>query len=354
MTLLTCLALVGISAAAPAPAPVPSPAPAAPAPTPASGKASAAAPSPAPGKAAPAPAPAPAPGKAAPAPAASGSAPTSGGAASSAPAGPPDDAALHAAVDQVYGRDVPATSVCIARPELGEPFRGWPTPVGVKRGPLGCVLLGVMVGGQWHEPTAALPAALDPTVFAGLDQATREKVVLSWMDEVILAFHQPHGLKVVLWDPKKRTTTVDRQYLRRDDASGRSADAVGKWTFGPDLLATAAAEQVLSRAQTSLFVRPGRLEGVPQAAVDAALESKGLVIRQCFSDFWAADLAIEGRVVLEWTIAQGKVGEVAVVTEPGTNHDLAKCYARAVRGGTYPPEVSGTVNWVFAIDRDPL
>jgi hypothetical protein len=279
-----------------------------------------------------------------------------------APPPPAPDQPVWDAVDAVYGKPVPHSSVCVARPTVAEPLHGAPIAVATKRGALGCVLVGVMVDGAWYEPGAALPHALDPAAFAALDAAGREKVLLDWTDHVLLAFQQPHGLAVVTADPKTKSTLVDRQYFRRDDQPAHSVDAVSKWTYGPDLVATAAVEQVQSRIATTLFLRPNKVEGLDTAAVDAALTSKGLVIRQCFTDAWNRDLSLDGKVVLDWAVADGKVGTISVVNEAGppdlgkppkpADPELAKCYANAIRSAAYPAGSKGAVSYVFGIDRD--
>jgi hypothetical protein len=256
-------------------------------------------------------------------------------------------------VDRVYGKAVPKEAVCVERPELTAPFLGT-TVVAVRRGLRGCVLLGVMVGETWYEPGAALPAAVDRAAWDGLDAATRESRWLEWVDEVLLAFDQPvaGGLAQVTVDAKKKVTVIDRRYRRHEDSAGRSADAVTKWTFdNATLLVTTSAEQVLSREDVSLFQRAEKVEGMAEATVDEAIRSKGKTIRTCFTKAWEADLALSGRVRLEWSVADGKVVEVAVLADEKTNDTLAACYGRAIRSAAYPAGTSGSVRWVFGIDR---
>lgn len=258
-------------------------------------------------------------------------------------------------VDRIYGKPVPPAAVCVAHPELGAPFQGAPTPVAVRRGARGCVLLGVVVGDQWYAPAAALPAAVDKGAWTGLDGATRETKWVEWVDRVLLAFDQPSpsGLAQVTNDAKRQVTVVDRRYWRRSEEPGRSADVVNKWTFDAKLVVASSTEQVLSEEDVSLFQRAEKVDGVSEAAVDQAITTKGLVIRKCMTQAWEEDLGLEGRVRLEWSLAAGKVSDIVILAEEETNDALAACYARAVKNASYPADAAGTVRWVFAVQRDP-
>lgn len=277
-------------------------------------------------------------------------APAPAPAAAAAPT-PGSDAWIRAEVSSHYGKPVPAAAVCIERPSLPAPFAGDIAAVAVRRGLRGCVLFGVVIDGAWIAPEAALTKALSPS-WAGLDAKARSAALLAWTDGVALAFEQP------LADPpgvvtagKGGATTVTRRALRRDDGQNRSLDATTTFVYDAGLALTSATEQVHTHYATQLFVRADRVTGVPEAAVDKALADHGKVVSDCFASAWEADLTLSGRVRLSWAVADGKVGEVAVIAEPGTDDALARCYARAVRAGTYPPEVKGDVTWVFAVTR---
>jgi hypothetical protein len=265
---------------------------------------------------------------------------------------------IQANVDRIYGKAVPKEAICVERPELGAPFTGAPAVVGVRRGVRGCVLLGVAVGEQWLEPGAALAGAIDRAAWDALAGDAREAAWLKWTDEVLLAFDQPSadGLAQVTVDAKKKATVVDRRYMRRDDAAGRSADAVSKWTFDNATLAQTGAptEQVLEREDVGMFQRVDKLDGVSEAVVSAAIQSKGLTIRKCFTNAWEQDLGLDGRVQLEWNVSGGKAAGMAIVTEEGTNEELAKCYARSINSAAFPADAKGSVRWVFAVSRTPV
>lgn len=266
----------------------------------------------------------------------------------------PTDEAIQAHVDRVYGKPVPKEAVCVGRPELGAPFQGSPVPVAVRRGMRGCVLLGVAIGDQWYTPEAALPAAVDRAAWDALDADAREEAWLVWVDEVLLAFAQPdeEGLAQVTVDAKKGVTVVDRRYLRRGDGAGRSEEVVGKWTFDKGLVVSGSGEQVLKQEDVSLFQRSAKVDGVEESVVEAAITSAGSLIRKCFSDAWEADLGLDGRVRLEWTLSGGKVSNIQYVVEEGTDDTLATCYARIVKlNAKWPAGTRGEVWWVFGIHR---
>lgn len=269
----------------------------------------------------------------------------------------PTDEAIQAHVDRIYGKPVPKEALCIERPALAAPFQGSPTPVAVRRGMRGCVLLGVAIGDQWYDPAAALPAAVDRAAWDALTADAREEQWLVWVDEVLLAFAQPSedGLAQVTPDAKRGVTVVDRRYWRRAEEAGRSADVVGKWTFDRALSVVGSTEQVLAEHDVTLYQRADKVEGVEESVVDGAITSTGLLIRKCFSEAWEADLGLTGRVRLEWTLDGGKIGSIAILAEEDTNDELAGCFARAVKyHAKWPAGVRGQVRWVFGVDRTPV
>jgi hypothetical protein len=210
------------------------------------------------------------------------------------------------------------------------------------------VLLGVVVDGALKTPAEALAAAA-PDGWSSLPIDRVATAVRTWADGVLLAFDQPVG--DAAFTATGNRIQLTRRVLRRGDGAGQSEDVAVTLTFGPDRTLAATDDEVQARWVTTMYVRRDKLTGVPESAVDRALTDHGRLVRQCFTDAWNADLALDGRVRLQWDVAGGKVGTVAVITEAGTNEDLARCYAGAVRAGTYPSEASGTVTWVFGIDR---
>jgi hypothetical protein len=265
---------------------------------------------------------------------------------------PGSDASIHAQVEQLYGRSLPEAGVCVERPALGEPFAGDPTPVGVQRGARGCVLIGVVVAGTLRSPEEALAAAVEDDVWSNLGVEAGVTALRTWTDAVMLAFDQPTGSAAVTGTGNRWVVT--RRLLRRGDGAGQSEEVEATLTWNAARELVSAEEDVQVRWLTTLYVRPDKVSGLPEGAVDRALTDHGRVVRQCFTDAWTDDLAQAGRVRLKWDVAGGKVGTVAVITEDGTDEDLARCYARAVRSGAYPAEASGTVTWIFGIERRRL
>lgn len=260
------------------------------------------------------------------------------------------EALARAALDAAYGKPVPKQAVCLAEPELPERFADV-LVVGVTQAQRGCVLYGVMVGEAWHAPDAALAAAVDAEAWKAADAAQRGRDLASWTEEVLLAFHQPIPDAGSV-SPSKGGFVVERPYLRREAGAGhRSVEAVGRWTFDATPAQVAAAETVSATWDTSLYMRPDRLEGVPEAAVQGAITARGGAIKDCFVEAWERDLALSGKARFAWTVAGGKAEGVGVIAEDAPPPELTACYARHVRAGAYPPEVSGNVRWVFGVDR---
>ncbi|MEQ1506981.1 MAG: hypothetical protein ABMB14_32435, partial [Myxococcota bacterium] len=204
-----------------------------------------------------------------------------------------------------------------------------------------------------------LSAAVPPETWSGLDAAARSTALTLWLDRVLLAYDQPVGAAGAAVVAKTGSVSIDRHLLRREDAAGQWAELTERHTFDKALGWTVAAPKVAHRYVTTLFFRADRVTGVPEAAVDQALTSKGQRIRDCFTDAWAQDLALATTVHLGWTIAGGKVGVVRQIAAPGQAADagadaLAKCYGSGIREGAYPAEVTGDVAWVFAVDKREL
>jgi len=269
---------------------------------------------------------------------------------------PHTDKAIHTAVDQLYGKDIPTAGVCIDRDvELPAYFGGDPVPVGVKRGAKGCTLVGVMVGGMLRKPESASVASLDPEAWKGLDGPTRAKVLVAWTDQVLLAFAAPDGADIAPAKVTKTAITFARGYVRRDEPSRTTVHAIGNFAFALDgTLTGTPTEKVDKRWTTSTYTRAETLIDVDQNVVETGLETKGGIIRECFAKVWEHTPDLTGRVVLRWSINEGKTENVSLVNMPGDatpNKNLANCYANAVNGIQWPSAEKGEVVWVFAIDR---
>jgi hypothetical protein len=212
-----------------------------------------------------------------------------------------------------------------------------------------------MVSGMLRKPEGAAVASLDPAAWGALVPADRAKELVTWTDQVLLAFAAPDGGPATAPKVTKTAITFSRGYVRRDEPSRTTVHAIGNYTFGLDGTLTATpTEKVDKRWTTSTYTRPETLTGISDAVVEAALETKGGLIRECFVQAWETNPNLTGRVVLRWTVNQGKSEEVSLVNMPGDptpNKHLAQCYANAVGGISWPSEQKGSVVWVFAIDR---
>ncbi len=269
---------------------------------------------------------------------------------------PHTDKAIHTAVDQLYGKDVPTAGVCIDRNvDLPDHFGGDPVPVGVKRGAKGCVLAGVMVGGMLRKPESAAVASLDAEAWKALDNPSRAKELVTWTDQILLAFAAPDGGDGAPAKVTKSAITFSRGYVRRDEPSRTTVHAIGSYAFALDgMLTGTPTEKIDKRWTTSTYTRAETLIGIDLATVESGLETKGGIIRECFLKVWETTPDLTGRVVLRWTIDEGKSNDVSLVNMPGDptpNKNLANCYANAVNGILWAPGITGEVVWVFAIDR---
>jgi len=269
---------------------------------------------------------------------------------------PHTDKAIHTAVDQLYGKPVPTAGVCIDRSvELPDHFGGDPVPVGVKRGAKGCVLVGVMVNGMLRKPESAAVASLDGEAWKTLDNPTRAEALVAWTDQILLAFSAPDGGDIAPAKVTKTAITFARGYVRRDEPSRTTVHAIANYAYALDgTLTVTPTEKIDKRWTTSTYTRSETLTGVDSAVVETGLETKGGLIRECFAKVWEATPNLTGRVVLRWTIGEGKTADVSLVNMPGDpppHKSLANCYANAVNGIQWPPAVKGEVVWVFAIDR---
>lgn len=268
---------------------------------------------------------------------------------------PPTDEQAKAAVDKLYGKTLPKGAVCVEHPTLPEPLTGHPTPVATKRGERGCVLVGVMVGGELLEPGPALQKAIDPAAFGKLDTATKAKILLAWTDEILLAFDRPSEAVPGTATATKTTATVSRRLSRRSERDLGIDDITITWKYDAALAATST-EVVNARWQTNFFSKPVHIDGPDQAAVLTALSTRGKPIGECFADLWATDPAAAGRVVLEWTVAAGKATGIAAessASEP-VNGPLAACYGREIGQIVWPADMAGRVRWSFAAVRGEI
>ena len=265
----------------------------------------------------------------------------------------PTDAEIHAAAEGLYGRTLPEGAVCAGRPTaLPERFEA-SVAVGVRRGHRGCVLVGVMIDERLEAIEEAAAAAVDAGAWDGLTAEDQAADLLAWTQQILLAFDTATGPGTAA-----RTATgfeVSLPFLRRNEASGGTTAHEGTWSFDATAGLTDEALTPGARFTTTLTVRDDRLTGNLSAdLVQATLQQKGQVIKDCFNDAWADDLALSGRTMFTWTVAGGEVDALTVIEEEGLRIDLAKCYASALRRLEFPEEAAGTVRWVFAVGRSEV
>jgi hypothetical protein len=215
-----------------------------------------------------------------------------------------------------------------------------------------------MVQGKLVEPPTAAVASIDPAAWAMMDAPSKTAAFGAWTDKVLLAFTDPDEKIPTQPKPTKSGVPVTRSYLRRDEPMWTTAHATGTWVFGPDgALVGQPAETVDQKYRSEEFTRPERVTGVTNDVVIKGLETRGAVIKECFTKAWDADLDYAGRVVLEWKISGGKTEGVKLVDmagDPPPNRDLANCQANAVNNITWAEGVQGSGVWVFAIIRDKV
>jgi len=264
------------------------------------------------------------------------------------------DEEILAAVSERYGKQVPAAALCTARPTELPPRFGEVVVAGVTRGHQGCTSMGLMVEGALVPLPEAAPAVIDTEAWAELDPAQRAADLRDWTAHVILAFDQPEALVFSTGSGGK--TTVEGTYLHRGETRGMAIRSEGSWTFGPQGNVLRREDTKRNVYVTRMATRPGRLQGLSQETVVAALSTQGRVIRGCFEDAWAEDLTLSGGIHLAWQVTEQKSGRVALIDDPEqpASQALAQCYSNAIARLEYPEGANGAVQWVFAVQRQPL
>lgn len=259
----------------------------------------------------------------------------------------------HRAINELYGSEVPSEAVCAKPTDLPTLFKASTAAVGVKRGAEGCKLAGVVVDGKVFKPEDAAEAAIDGEAWASAEDTEKAKAIAKWVDEVLLAFARPDPDT-----PRVRRTSrgydVLRTYVHRTNTKNQTAKSAGSWTFGAKGEQLGHNTEELQRWSSRFFVRPDRLEGVEKEVVVDALTSYGRVIKDCYHEAWTRNPALQGRIRLEWTIANGEATDLSVIGGDSPDMELAKCYARAVRSIQFPDDASGDVRWVFAVERSEV
>ncbi len=266
----------------------------------------------------------------------------------------PTDDQIHTMVEQALNRRLPREGTCFARPEVPEVFRDV-VAVGIRKKGVGCSLLVVHSGDKLRKVDIAATTAIKASVWKAQSPTQRAESLAGWTDAVLLAFGNPEGEASTSVRGDK--ATVKRTFLARGEGDGISVRKSGTFTYdvtNGKLLDQAETESAYYR--TALTVRPQRVTGnLTPESVSEALSSKGRIIKRCFVDAWESDLTLDGRVQLQWTVAEGKTDDLTVLGGDDSPEQLAKCYAfAAVNTIEWPAEAQGSVHWVFAAQRGKI
>lgn len=264
---------------------------------------------------------------------------------------PPTDDALRGMLGKLAGTEVPASLFCVERPPLGAPFWGDVAAVGVQMKGVGCRLKAVAVKGALHDPASAMATSVGADAWAAMKPADREDTALRWTRDVLLAFDQPQTDGSATSTPAGGVD-VDIPFLQRGKGPNVAHETPGSWAFGPDGAVTAASRTGGPAHRSELVMKFVGARGVEEAAVSEAITAHGRLFHDCVHDAWTADLAIEDRTRLAWDIGGGKASGMTAKgdTPPG----LLQCYANALARTPFPPEMSGHIEWTFAIVRSPV
>lgn len=263
------------------------------------------------------------------------------------------DAAIRTAMSSAAKRTLSKDSVCIARPEVPEVF-GDVAAVGMRENAEGCVLKGVMIRGKLRTPELGASVAKIDAGWKILSKEERGQALAAWTHGVLTAFGNHTGEATA--SVGKGKAVVTQQWLHRAGAGGLAALSTETVTFDLDsgevLDRSSAAEQYF---RTAFSTRPEELTGnLTTDIVSKALSSQGRPIKRCFRDHWEADLTYEGRLIVEWSVKDGKAGDFAVVSQDPPM-DLLKCYVNyGIREVQWPAEAQGTAQWVFWARRSQV
>lgn len=259
----------------------------------------------------------------------------------------PSDALVEAA-SSAYGKPVPSVALCVKDTHLEglEPFQ----VIGVTQRRAGCTLLGVWAHEAWLEPSQAAPALL-ADAWTKASPAEKSARIGAWTQEVFLAFDQPLHTPLT-GQAQGRNWSVAATYLKRRDATGGSLQMEGSFLFSDTLsLVKSPVAEEGTAFTTRLLLNPYHSKDASVETVRAALHSKGKAFQDCFDAAWEGDLAIDGPVRVQWSIASGKASAVGVVATDEAHPELNRCYASVLRRVAFPESLTGTMVWSFTADR---
>ncbi|MBX2801742.1 MAG: hypothetical protein KTR31_28950 [Myxococcales bacterium] len=262
----------------------------------------------------------------------------------------PTDEEVKGMVEAVYDRTLPMEAMCITRPELPAAFREV-VVAGVRRGALGCSVVGVVTKDKLRKATSAT-AAIKASAWEELSAQERADHLKAYTEQVLLAFAQ-------VQDDSSQARArgegfeVTSTYIHRVKKSGYTALSEGRWRFDANGKVEEKSETPQRYWRTKLSVRPAKVTGtLTTDMVASTVNQRGAVVKRCFTRAWEKDPTLRGRVQLTWTVQEGKSANLGVIDNDSPPEELANCYAwRAVNQLEWPAEERGTVQFVFAVSR---
>jgi hypothetical protein len=268
-------------------------------------------------------------------------------AAAPTPQHSPDELAAKAAVDAAYGKEVPWAALCSAevKVEGGAPAR----VIGVKRRETGCEPFGLWSNATFTPVAGGVKAVVAEAAWKASSPAQKDALLTAWVDGALLAFAAPTGTAKVAHASGR--TQVTRSYLRRDGEAGKAADVTTVFDFDAAGALANRTDTVNRAWHTQLFVQKVAVSGVSDEVAQTGVESSGAGIRACWEEAWEADRTIAGFTRLEWTVAGGKATKVTEVDQSTMPAGVVTCIGNALQRTTWPADATGTVRYVFSLDR---
>lgn len=84
-----------------------------------------------------------------------------------------------------------------------------------------------------------------------------------------------------------------------------------------------------------------------KASAKATVKKNFGQLRYCYERFLRTNASLEGRVEVGWTVFEGKVEGVYVVSNSTGSDELAECIVKSIERWTFDPSVQGDMSWPF-------
>lgn len=88
-------------------------------------------------------------------------------------------------------------------------------------------------------------------------------------------------------------------------------------------------------------------EGLVAASVESTVKENIGMIQYCYEQALKGNNALAGRIEVAWTIANGQVTQVGLLSNTSGDAGLADCVLEKVKGWTFDPATNGDLTWPF-------